>query len=204
MSCYPLIAHFAQTDFEGTKTLMVTTQAAAPFPAVQLVEILDASRRVIAVLPVTEAARQKLCHRVVVVLLFDELGRLTLRRRLDAPGLKNGRWDAPVRAPVLSGEAVHDAATRSLQAELGIHVERLRAVLELPAQPENNNEFLHVFSLTRTEPVVYGAQDRESGEYRFSAEELGCLLRDFRELVSPRFLLLADAMNLKGLWRRRP
>lgn len=183
---------------------MVVSQAAAPLASVQPVEILDASRRVVAVLPVTDAVRQKLCHRVVVVLLFDDLGRLTLRRRLDTPGGRTGRWDVPVRGPVLAGEAILDAATRSLHAELDIHVERLRPVLELPAQPENNNEFLHVFSLTRTEPVVYGGQDRESGEYRFSAEELSCLLRDFRELVSPRFLLLADAMNLKGLWRRRP
>lgn len=183
---------------------MVATPASAPLSSALAVEILDASRRVVAVLPAADAARQRLCHRIVVVLLFDEQGRLTLRRRQDTPGTKTGRWDVPVRGPVLAGEAVHDAATRWLQSELGIHVERLRPVLELPAQPENNNEHLHVFSLTRSEPVIYGAQDREAGEYRFTAEELGCLLRDFRELVSPRFLLLADAMNLKGLWRRRP
>lgn len=176
--------------------------SAAPTP--QLVEILDASRRIVAVLPVAEAARQKLRHRIVVVLLFDDNGRLTLRRRPETPDGRPGRWDVPVRGPVLAGEAVHDAATRWLQAELGIHAERLRPVLDLPALPENNNEFLHVFSLTRPEPPLIGGQDREAGDYRFSAEELGCLLRDFRELVSPRFLLLAEAINLKGLWRRRP
>ena len=173
-------------------------------PSAQLVEILDASRRVVAVLPVAEAARQKLRHRIVVVLLFDDTGRLTLRRRSKTPGGRPGRWDVPVRGPVHAGEAVHDAATRWLQAELGIHAERLRPVLDLPALPENNNEFLHVFSLTRPEPPLIGGQDREAGDYRFSVEELGCLLRDFRELVSPRFLLLAEAINLKGLWRRRP
>lgn len=173
-------------------------------PASQLVEILDASRRVVALLPVAEAARQKLRHRVVVVLLFDDNGRLTLRRRAESPGGRPGRWDVAVRGSVLAGEAVHDAATRWLHAELGIHAERLRPVLDLPALPENNNEFLHVFSLTRPEPPLIVGQDREAGDYRFSAEELGCLLRDFRELVSPRFLLLAEAINLKGLWRRRP
>ncbi len=176
----------------------------APPSSPPLVEILDVERRVVAVLPVAEAARQKLRHRAVVVLLFDEQGRLSLRRRPESPSGKLGRWDVPVRGPVLAREAVHDAATRSLLSELGIHAERLRPVLELPAQPENNNEFLQVYSLTRPEAVTPGAQDRESGDYSFSAEELGCLLRDFRELVSPRFLLLAEAMNLKGLWRRRP
>jgi len=182
----------------------MSTSNAAALPSSPLVEILDASRRVVAVLPATEAVRQRLCHSTVVVLLFDELGCLALRRTQEASGGNPGRWDVPVRGPVLAGEAVHDAATRLLEAERGIHVERLRPVLELPAQPENNNEFLHVFSLTRPEPNVHGGQDREIGDYRFSAEELGCLLRDFRELVSPRFLLLADTLNLKGVWRRRP
>jgi hypothetical protein len=177
---------------------------AAALPSSPLVEILDSSRRVVAVLPVAEAVRQRLSHSIVVVLLFDDQGRLALRRSLAAPGVGAGRWDVPVRGPVLAGESVHDAATRSLQAELGIHVERLRPILEMPAQPENSNEFQHVFSLVRPESNVLAGQERDTGVYRFSAEELGCLLRDFRELVSPRFLLLADTLNIKGLWRRRP
>lgn len=183
-------------------TASETTTAPSPSP---LVEVLDAARRVVAVLPAADAVRQKLCHRTVAVLLFDDLGRLALRRRADtAGGRPGGRWDVSVRGPVLAGEAIQDAATRSLKAELGIHAERLRPILELNAQPENNNEFLHVFSLTRPESAPPGGQDREAGDYSFSAEELDCLLRDFRELVSPRFLLLAEAMSLKGLWRRRP
>ncbi|MDP2847919.1 MAG: NUDIX domain-containing protein [Humidesulfovibrio sp.] len=169
-----------------------------------LVEVLDAARRVVAMLPATDVARQKLCHRTVAVLLFDEMGRLALRRRAASVSGRPSRWDVPVRGPVLAGEAVQDAATRSLKAELGIHAERLRPILELRPQPENNNEFLHVFSLTRPESVAPGGQDREAGEYSFSAEELDCLMRDFRELVSTQFLVLAEAMSLKGLWRRRP
>lgn len=172
--------------------------------AALLVEVLDLTRRVVALLPAHEAARQKLCHRTVAVLLFDEQGRLALRRRPGTSAGKPGRWDVSVRGPALAGESLQDAASRALKAELGIHAERLRLVLELPAQPENNNEFLHVFSLTRPDALSSTAQDRESGEYSFSPEELDCLLRDFRELVSPRFLLLAEAMSLKGLWRRRP
>jgi len=181
----------------------MTAPDTQPAPA-PLVEVLDQARRVVAVLPANEAVRQKLCHRTVAVLLFDEQGRLALRRRQETATGKPGRWDVSVRGPALAGESIQDAASRALKAELGIHAERLRLVLELPAQPENNNEFLHVFSLTRVEGATFSQQDRESGEYSFSAEELDCLLRDFRELVSPRFLLLAEAMSLKGLWRRRP
>ena len=175
-----------------------------PGTAPLLVEVLDAARRVVAVLPASEAARQKLRRRTIAIMLFDERGRLNLRRRESAIRRGPSRWDVPVRGPVLAGEAVLDAATRALKAEMGIHVERLRPLLELPAQPENGNEFLHVFSLIRSEPSLPAVQNRESGDYSFTTEELDCLLRDFRDLVAPPFLLLAEALSLKGLWRRRP
>ncbi|GAB6125351.1 NUDIX domain-containing protein [Humidesulfovibrio idahonensis] len=169
-----------------------------------LVEVLDDARRVVAILPANEVARQKLRHRAIAILLFDDQGRLNLRRRESSVRRGTSRWDVPVRGPVLAGEAVLDAATRALKAELGIHAERLRPLLELQAQPENGNRFLHVFSLVRTEPAAPGAQDAESGDYNFTTEELDCLLRDFRDLVSPPFLQLAEALSLRGLWRRRP
>lgn len=169
-----------------------------------LIEVLDQSHRVVAVLPAKEAVRQRLSHRTVNILLFDGMGRLHLRRNISPVSGKPERWDAPLRGPVHVGESLQDAATRLLETELGIHSERMRPILELPALPENNNELLHVFSLTRPEISSNGDMDRETGEYCFTPEELDCLLRDFRELVSPRFLLLAEALSLKGFWQRRP
>jgi len=168
------------------------------------VEVLDQSRRTVAVLPLAEVARQKLCHRAVAILLFDEQGRLHLRRQAAPAGGKSGRWDTTARGAVHAKESLQDAATRILENELSVHSERMRPVLELPPRPENNNEFMQVFALTRSESPAHNGHGQETGEYSFSPEELDCLLRDFRELVSPRFLLLAEAMSLNGLWRRRP
>jgi len=169
---------------------------------VPLVEVLDQSRRVVALLPVDEVVRQKLRHRTVAILLFDEMGRLHLRR--SDPKSAHGRWDASVRGPVLAGESGQDAATRCLVSGLGIHSERLKPILELPAVPENANEFMQVFTLTRPETPAGKIIESETRSYYFTSEELNCLLRDFRELVSPRLLFLAESLNLKGLWRRRP
>jgi len=127
-----------------------------------------------------------------------------LRKRDGARGQPRDRWDTSVRAAVHAGESLQDAATRALEAEIGIHAERMRLVLELPASPENHNEFLHVFTLVRPELPALSGQDQDTKDYCFTPEELDCLLRDFRELVSSRFLLLAGAMSLKGQWLRRP
>jgi ADP-ribose pyrophosphatase YjhB (NUDIX family) len=167
------------------------------------VEILDAAGRLVAVLSAEEAARQKLPHKTVVVLLFDEAGRLHLRR-IAAPGTNARRWDTPARGPMLAGESAQDAASRTLEEALGIHSERLRLLAQLTPAPEYGNEFLHVYTLTRPETLVASAGEPEAGDYAFTTEEMNCLLRDFRELVSPRLLALAEALNLKGLWRRRP
>jgi len=169
-----------------------------------LVEVLDAAGRTVAVMPEAEARRQLQRHRSIAVLLYDEAGRLFLRRRDVTRLHAAGRWDTSARGAVLCGESLQDAATRILEKELGVHAERMRPALELPAQPENGNEQLHVFALSRPELPLSAAADQDSGDYAFSPEELNCLLRDFRELVSPRFLLLAEAMSLKGRLRLRP
>lgn len=181
---------------------MTQPESATQTASIRLVEVLDQARRVVALLPVAEAVRQKLCHRTVAILLFDEAGRLSLRKPGGSATNRQGRWDVPARGPVLADESLLEAATRILETELGIHSERLRMVLELPAGPENNNEHLSVFSLTRSDLPVGPGEGREAGDFAFTAEELRCLLRDFRELVSPRFVQLAEAMSLKGQWRR--
>lgn len=168
-----------------------------------LVEVLDPSRRPVAVVPAAEAERQKLPHRSVAVLLYEEdEGRLILRRQ-------GGRWDIFLRGPVLAGEAVADAARRILARSAGLHVERLRPHEEIAAQPENGNQFLHVFShVLRTEALPLLNAERPEGkagrpeDYAFTPEELECLLRDFRELVSPRLLFLADRLGVRRV--RRP
>jgi isopentenyl-diphosphate Delta-isomerase len=176
-------------------------------PASPLVEVLDARGQSVAVLPEAEARRQLLRHRTIAILLYDEAGRLYLRKRDATKSHARGRWDTTARGAVLAGESMQDAATRILEQGLGIHAERMRLVLEEPALPENGNEHLHVFALTRPElPVLPGAE-QDARDYCFTPEELHCLLRDFRELVSPRFLLLAEAMRSKsvsGQWRQRP
>jgi isopentenyldiphosphate isomerase len=166
-----------------------------------LVEVLDKDGRVVAVMPEAEARRQLLRHRTIAILLYDEAGRLFLRRREATRLHAAGRWDTTASGAVLHGESLQDAATRILESGLGLHAERMRQVLEMPASPENGNEHLYVFALSRPELPMAQAAEADSGDYAFTPEELACLLRDFRELVSPRFLLLAGALSLKG--RRR-
>lgn len=165
-------------------------------------EVMDQLGRVLAAMPVAEVRRQQLCHRSVIILLYDEAGRLFLRKRPGRRGQGPERWDVPVRSPVFRGESLQDAATRAMEATLGIHAERMRLVQAMAPSLENGNEFLHVFSLARPEGSTIQGQLGEADNYFFGPEELRCLLRDFSELVSVRFILLAKELKLPKRERR--
>lgn len=155
-----------------------------------LVEVLDAGLRPVAVVPMSEARRQFLQHRSVAVLLSDEGGRVYLQR---TPGGRGKRlWDVSARGAVLAHEALASAATRILEQATGLHVERMRLAFEQRPCVENGNEYLHVFQCAR--PVV-GTDTLERGQF-YTADEVLYLMREFRELVSPRFMLLAEASEL--------
>lgn len=167
-----------------------------------LVEVMDPQGRILAAMPVAEIRRQRLCHRSLVILLFDEKGRLFLRKRPRQRGQGAKRWDIPMRSPVYCEESVQDAATRTLESILGIHAERMRLVQVMEPCLENGNEFLHVFTLARPELSAQNAPQDEADGYFFGAEELDCLLRDFSELVSARLLMLARTLDFTTLGRR--
>jgi len=161
-----------------------------------LVEVMDQLGRVLAAMPRAEVRRQQLCHRSVVILLYDEAGRLFLRKRPGLRGQGPERWDIPARSPVFRGESLQDAATRALESTLGVHAERMRLMQAIAPSQENGNEFLHVFSLARPEVGASLGKAGEAESYFFGPEDLRCLLRDFSELVSARFLLLAKELKL--------
>lgn len=160
-----------------------------------LVEVLDQRGRMVAVVAATEARRQLLPHRSVVVLLADDEDRVFLYRRPAGHSAERRLWDASARGPVLAGEALMAAATRILEQATGLHVERMRPAFEQAPCVENGNVHLHVFQCSRPSG---GHEPLEHGQF-FTLDEARFLMREFRELVSPRLALLAEA---SGLFRR--
>lgn len=170
-----------------------------------VVEILDALSRCVAVMPAAEARRQLLPHRTVAILLQDADERFYLRRRTLGRFGGTKHWDVSARGQVWAGESVRDAASRVLEEGLGIRAERLRLATVLSPVQEHGNELLHVCLGTR--PSGSGSagalEDIEEGTF-FSADEVHYLIREFRELVAPRFMLLVEATDLLKRPGRRP
>jgi len=158
-----------------------------------LVEIVDDSNRPIAVLPKDMAHRQMLKHRSVQILIFNTDKKLYLQKRDRRKRFFPGRWDISARTHPRVGESSVDASIRILRDKLHLEIDAPQFVRELPACAETGFEYVKIYSVTRnTQPIVPNTKDVSEGYY-FSREELTCLVKEFRELLTPNLVTLWEA-----------
>lgn len=158
-----------------------------------LVEIVDDNNRPLAVLPKDLAHRQFLKHRSVQVLIFNNDKKIYLQKRDEKKRFFPGRWDISARTHPRVGESSIDAAIRILNDKLHLQIDAPQFVRTLPACAETGYENVTIYTVTRnTQPIVPNAKDVSDGYY-FSREELTCLVKEFRELLTPNLVTLWEA-----------
>ncbi|MBI2709660.1 MAG: NUDIX domain-containing protein [Actinobacteria bacterium] len=86
----------------------------------QMVEVVDASGRVVRTVPRHEMRSGRLRHRCVFVAVIGSDGRLLVHRRADWKDTAPGWWDVALGGVVGTGEAWDDAARRELAEEAGV------------------------------------------------------------------------------------
>lgn len=91
-------------------------------PGDDLVDVVDAAGRTIAVATRREMRARKLAHRSVYVLVFDRRGHLFIHLRVPTKDVYPGRWDVAVGGVLQAGERFAAAAGREASEELGVEV----------------------------------------------------------------------------------
>lgn len=143
--------------------------------------------RPFAVLSTVEAHRQLLPHRSVVVLTYDENGRLLLRKR-GADGTFPGRWDVSAGGHVLPGESREDAAQREIGEKLGLRAGQLTLAYELRGKPETGLEFLSVYIAGRLNGMTRVSAGTVPENMYADRDEMNYLAENYRELLAPRIV----------------
>ncbi len=160
-------------------------RSASIHPGVEAVEIVDEGDRPLGVMPLPDALRQALSHRVVLTLLYDAAGRVCLQRRSLGKALYPGRWDLSSSGHVRAGESREDAAIRELFEELGVRAPRLALVAETPATPETGHGFTTLYSAGGFSGIIV-PDPAEVCEVSFvDRDELEALVEGFREMLTP-------------------
>lgn len=86
----------------------------------ELVDIVDESDRVIAVVSRREMRARRLRHRAVYIAVQGSDGRLLVHQRSFAKDVRPGAWDIAVGGVVGSGESYDAAAVREMAEEIGV------------------------------------------------------------------------------------
>jgi len=159
----------------------VSVQDIAPPRGVELVEVVDARGRPLAVVSAWEAHRQSLPHKAALVVFRHGRDGVVLGRRPAGSPVFPGRWDLTARGHVRPGEAVRDAARRLAdEAMPGLAGPPLFQAV-LPPGPGNGHEALSVFRCALREAPAVG----ETQSLTVNREELEHLVMEFRELLAP-------------------
>lgn len=157
------------------------------------VEIIDQKNRPLAVLSKRTAHRQLLMHRSVQVLVFNPEKKIYLQKRNKNKLFFPGRWDISARTHPRVWESTFDAAIRALKDELNLDVDHPQLVRELPAGPETGFEHVSLYMITKNTLPITPNGDAVSEGFYYSPEELTCLVKEFRELLTPNLVILWEA-----------
>lgn len=158
-----------------------------------LVEVIDDRNRPLAVLPKRLVHRQLLKHRSVQVLVFNPDRKIYLQKRNQSMQFFPGRWDISARTHPRAGESTHDAAIRALKEELNLEADNPQLIRELDAGPETGFEHVTLYTINKvTQPIHPNAEAVAEGFY-YSQEELTCLIKEFRELLTPNLVILWES-----------
>jgi isopentenyl-diphosphate delta-isomerase len=98
----------------------------------QIVEIVDSNNRPLGAMPLDEARRQNLFHRMVLVSMYDQNGKLYLVKKKDDKRSPHYRWDISLKTFLRPGESTKDGAYREIDGCMGMKVGKLRFVGTLP------------------------------------------------------------------------
>lgn len=157
------------------------------------IEVIDRDNRPLAVMPKRLVHRQLLMHRSVQVLVFNTEKKIFLQKRNRHKQFFPGRWDISARTHPRAGESLYDATLRALKHELNLEVDQPILIRELPAGPETGFEQVNLFAVYKNTQQITPNNEEVDDGYYYSQEELTCLVKEFRELLTPNLVVLWES-----------
>jgi isopentenyl-diphosphate Delta-isomerase len=170
-------------------------------PQPELVDIVDGNDRPLMVMPLTEAHRQSLYHRSVLILAYNPQGKLYLQKRGPQKALYPGRFDLSATGHVQAGESRLDAAARELYEELGLRAKTLTLLDTAPATRETGYEFVTLFSAGRISETPRPNPEEVAGGMFVDRTELDALVQNYRDMLTPG---VVHFFEKKALFQRMP
>ncbi len=137
----------------------------------ELLSVVDKNDQVIKQLPRDEIHRNKLMHRAVHILVFNNDNHLFLQKRSMKKDLNKGLWDTSAAGHVDAGEHYLESAIREAREELGINLQQtLVPVFKLSPTPQLGMEFIQVYQARHNGPFRLAKDEIDEGQWLTMAE----------------------------------
>ena len=116
--------------------------------------VVDKNDRILRYARRSDVHGNNLRHRVVHILIFDQVGEVYLQQRSRWKDRHALKWDSSAAGHVAAGESYEETARRELDEELGINVP-LEKLLKLPASASTEQEFVWLYrGEIRGNPII--------------------------------------------------
>src|SRR5262245_32579755 len=128
-------------------------------PALELVDVIDESGRVIGQVTRRQMRSQRLPHRATYLLVFNQKGELFIHQRTANKDVYPSCWDLTIGGVVAASESFDEGAKREGREELGVEIEPLPL---FPFRYSDERSLVH--------GMVYRVQ--HDGPFRLQPEEI--------------------------------
>jgi isopentenyldiphosphate isomerase len=125
----------------------------------ELVDVIDAVGKTVAVLARAEKRARRLLHRCVYVLVFNSRGELFVHLRTAAKDIFPSHWDVAIGGVLMAGETFDQGVRREIREELGVDI-----------ATEELFPFRYEDAATSVQAMAYRAV--HDGPFRLQVEEI--------------------------------
>jgi isopentenyl-diphosphate delta-isomerase len=156
----------------------------------ELLEVVDGKNKSLAVCPKKQILNQALPHKIVLVLVYDQLKSLYIQQRSFKQELYPGYWDVSAAGHVRAGESKEDSALRELNEELGITGVKLHLLYEIQASQKTDNTYISIFFCKLKNLVLLpNPKELEQGVF-MEKHELDYFISNYLSIIAPSLLYL--------------
>ena len=160
----------------------------------EVFDLVDSEDNVIGMATRKEVHSQKLFHRAVHVLLFNQAGQVFLQKRSPHKDTAPNCWDSSASGHVDSGETYYATAIRECQEELGVEIEQLEKLTKLHPDQQNGWEFVEVFLGQHEGPFDLNPAEITEGKW-CSQEDVDRMIEEIPDLLASAFKQVWEVWN---------
>ncbi len=154
----------------------------------EFIEITDENCNTIGVFPRNKVHKEKICHKIVHIFLFNKEGEILLQKKSTLMDENPGKWSSSVSGHVKAGESFLTAAYRELKEELNVKL-KIQHVDTFTPSKETDFKCVGFFVGELNKPVYPNPIEIEEVKF-FSQEEVNKMIEKEPEKFSKIFIFL--------------